>query len=70
MLTYERETATVAAADRGRNRRDVLLIHPSLLHMTTQEIIAMMTPKSKRRDVTLRHDIPQVHGIVCSLFDK
>jgi hypothetical protein len=30
-------------------------MHASLLHMTTQEVIVVMTPKSKRWDVTLRH---------------
>jgi hypothetical protein len=33
----------------------MLLTHASLLHMTTREVIVVMTPKSKRRDVTLQH---------------
>jgi hypothetical protein len=33
----------------------VPLTHASLLHMTTREVIVMMTPKSKRQDVALRH---------------
>jgi hypothetical protein len=53
--TYEKATAAVAAADRGRNRRDVPLTHASLPHMTTREVIVVMTPKSKRQDMTLRH---------------
>jgi hypothetical protein len=45
--TYEKATAMVAAADHGRNRRDVPLTHASLPHMTTRGVI-VVTPKSKR----------------------
>jgi hypothetical protein len=40
----------------------VPLTHASLLHMTTREVIVMMTPKSKRRDVALRHYVERNVG--------
>jgi hypothetical protein len=52
--TYEKATAVVAAADRGRNRWDVPLTHASLPHMKTRGVV-VVTLKSKRRDITLRH---------------